>query len=749
MVGAEAIDQGDCSDFKTNIPHSCERSPAIINLIPGRVPENQRFPGCCKGGLLSSHGLDKVAAFQVRVGHSGTSRKTVRVPKRFYLLGPGASYTCGSAIVVPPSVFLSDNGWRKTRTMMTWTVTCTYSPMLVSKNPNCCVSLSSFYNPKITPCSTCACGCKLELNCTKRGSEISTHSKPNSVTNGEAQLLQCTQHMCPIQVHWHFKNYSTAVLTLMSHFADDTGTLLQMKSWDGRRKLIERATEMFTDPLFLLKKLKRLETGNAKFHMAIKQLETLVSNQFNANWSDLPLDILNLIIGRLRWLDRIRIRAVCKAWSVPSTRIPAIDELPWAMNFRWRFASLSLIQGECRLLDPLSREYLVEERRRGMEFQLFLSASPCASSYGWVLFKGRYDIEGKQELLFLYSPFTTEVIKLPYIAEPLKFQVAALALNATSPKCTIFFLLSENGKISIKLCSAGDCSWKTFEFDGFRWFDRAVDAAYTNGVFYCVFEGGQLGAFNVELKGWTILVNHCPLSYYSLRHAKLIVSGADLQLLSNRSYLELLKLDFTKIDWVYENDLNNRVLFIGHTSFSVLAVGETNVLANTIFAASGSSMHPEVRFYGSTSPRESILYFSVSEVEALFELFKSISSSVVDDGLISMVRFFYSSVIPYIFFFSLCGLEQRISHAMPCELILGVLVYTPPLTYEALFADKTMRSGRQSEHNLLHLNFMTWVELVLSSCHEVKQMLIALLCESEMKLADETIEAILDKASFW
>ncbi|KAE8676931.1 hypothetical protein F3Y22_tig00111566pilonHSYRG00055 [Hibiscus syriacus] len=40
MVGAQAIDQGDCSNFKTNIPRSYERSPAIIDLLPVYNPDD-------------------------------------------------------------------------------------------------------------------------------------------------------------------------------------------------------------------------------------------------------------------------------------------------------------------------------------------------------------------------------------------------------------------------------------------------------------------------------------------------------------------------------------------------------------------------------------------------------------------------------------------------------------------------------------------------------------------------------------
>ncbi|PWZ06456.1 Calcineurin B-like protein 1 [Zea mays] len=75
--------------------------------------------------------------------------------------------------------------------------------------------------------------------------------------------------------------------------------------------------------------------------------------------------------------------------------------------------------------------------------------------------------------------------------------------------------------------------------------------------------------------------------------------------------------------------------------------------------------------------------FSVSEVEALFELFKSISGSVIDDGLINKEEF-----------------------------------------QLALFKN-------QRKENLF--------------ANRVKQMLIALLGESEMRLSDDIIETILDK----
>ncbi|KAJ6402570.1 hypothetical protein OIU84_014633 [Salix udensis] len=161
--GAQAVEQGDCSKFKANIPHSCKRSPAVVDLLPG-APFNQQFGNCCK----------------------------VKLPKSFTLLGPGPGYTCGPPKMVPSTKFLTPDGLRRTQALLTWNVTCTYSQFMARKNPSCCVSLSSFYNQILTPCPTCACGCQNNGTCVNGDSRIL--QLPVGKHDPERQQLTSSMH---------------------------------------------------------------------------------------------------------------------------------------------------------------------------------------------------------------------------------------------------------------------------------------------------------------------------------------------------------------------------------------------------------------------------------------------------------------------------------------------------------------------------------------------------------------------------
>jgi hypothetical protein len=229
IIGSETRDQGDCSKWKSNLPHCCKKSPEVIDLLPG-VPFNQQTANCCRGGVLSSFMQDpatSVASYQIVVGNTGTTNTTIQLPKNVTLMTPGPGYTCSKAVIVPKTRFLSADGRRTTEAFMTWNITCTYTQQLAHKAPTCCVSFSAFYNETIVPCPNCACDCPKNSNATlpilmtngvdTNNQQCINRNDPHLPTTLNAtkalqptpqDMLFCTNDMCPIKVHWHIKlNY--------------------------------------------------------------------------------------------------------------------------------------------------------------------------------------------------------------------------------------------------------------------------------------------------------------------------------------------------------------------------------------------------------------------------------------------------------------------------------------------------------------------------------------------------------------
>ncbi|KAG8082834.1 hypothetical protein GUJ93_ZPchr0014g46940 [Zizania palustris] len=213
-TGAEATEQGDCHRIRGLVrPHCCEKRPVMVDLPPN-TPYTNQVANCCRGGVLSSvmqNNRTATAAFQIVVGsyrhatyHDGT--KGPALPTNFGIGVPG--YSCSNATKVN-ATRSSVGKHRHVQALLTWQVTCSYSQFREAASPSCCVSLSSFYNSTIVSCPRCSCSCPLSPTSQQCVRESDQSGVTELLPAGDGEpFFRCTEHMCPVRVHWHVKiNY--------------------------------------------------------------------------------------------------------------------------------------------------------------------------------------------------------------------------------------------------------------------------------------------------------------------------------------------------------------------------------------------------------------------------------------------------------------------------------------------------------------------------------------------------------------
>lgn len=299
------------------------------------------------------------------------------------------------------------------------------------------------------------------------------------------------------------------------------------------------------------------------------------------SWSDLPAELLELILSRLTLEDNVRASAVCKRWHSVATSVRVVNQSLWLMYFP-KF-------GNCYdFYDPVQR------KTHSLELPELSGSRVCYTKDGWLLL-----YRPRTHRVFFFNPFTRELIKLPRFE--MTYQIVAFSCAPTSPGCVLFTVKHVSPTIvAISTCFPGATVWTTVNYQNRLPFVSSIwnKLVFCDGLFYCLSLTGWLGVFDPVECTWNVLAvppPKCPEKFFAKNWWKgkfMTEHEGDIIVIYTCSSENpiVFKLDRTLMEWEEMKTLNGVTLFASFLS-SHSRTDLPGIMRNSVYFS-------KVRFYG-------------------------------------------------------------------------------------------------------------------------------------------------------
>lgn len=299
------------------------------------------------------------------------------------------------------------------------------------------------------------------------------------------------------------------------------------------------------------------------------------------DWSELPAELLELIMCHLTLEDNVRASVVCKKWHAPAISVRVVNQSPWLMYFP-KFGNLY------EFYDPAQR------KTYSLELPELYGSRVCYTKDSWLLL-----YRPRTHRVFFFNPFTRDMIKLPRFE--LTYQIVAFSCAPTSSSCVVFTVKHISPTVvAISTCHPGATEWVTDNYQNRLPFVSSIwnKLVFCNGIFYCLSLTGWLGVFDPVKRDWGVLVvppPKCPENFFAKNWWKgkfMVEHKGDILVIYTCCSENpiIFKLDQSKMAWEEMKTLDGVTLFASFLS-SQSRADLPGIMRNSVYFS-------KVRFFG-------------------------------------------------------------------------------------------------------------------------------------------------------